>query len=173
VPPAIEALAGWRVVRPASAELPALLELWWRVPSVWDSLGAEDRALWPNEQPRASRLWDFDLEFSVELMRNQVRTRLLGVRLAPERSGQEAAWAATTGGAGLYHQHPERVEHLPDVRFPDRQLPELRLQVAVVRRLEALLVRPQELVFDLVTARAYGRGPSQRTALRFRGEETP
>lgn len=173
VPRALEALAGWRVVRQASAELPALLELWWRVPSVWDSLDEADRALWPNEQPRASRLWDFDLEFSVELARNQVRTRLLGVRLAPERSGPTAEWAVITGGAGLYGQHPEKVETLPDVRFPDRQLPELRLQVAVVRRLEALLVRPEELVFDLITARSYGRGLSQRTALRFRGEDTP
>jgi hypothetical protein len=173
VPAADSGAAGWRVIRPAGDDAPARLELWWRVPSVWDSLDALDRALWANEAPLASRLWDFDLEFGVELSRNQCRTRLLSARLSHERSIVEATYQVLTGGGGLYASEPRQVERLPDVRFPAAQTPELRIQVNLVRKLEALLVRPEELVFDLVVSRSYGRGRSQRSPLVHRESVTP
>jgi hypothetical protein len=138
------------------------------VPSVWDSLEPADRAIWVNEEPFAVRLWDFDLEFAVELQRNQCRSRLLGVRLSHERSADHAAYAVATGTGGLYQNDPQRVEHLPDVRFPSPETPELRIQVNLVERLAALLARPGELVFDLVVSRSYGRGRSQRARLMRR-----
>lgn len=173
VPSADEATAGWRVVREATADEPARIELWWRVPPVWDSLEAADRAIWSNEAPLARRLWDFDLEFGVELLRNQCRTRMLGARLSHARSGAEAAYEVLTGGGGLYAEDARRVERLPDVRFPAPQTPELRIQVNLVRKLEALLVRPEELVFDLVVSRSYGRGLSQRSQLVHRESAAP
>src|SRR5262249_44337247 len=141
VPAVDEGTAGWQVVQPVAGGARASVELWWRVPSVWDSLELADRAIWLNEEPFASRLWDFDLEFAVELARNQCRSRMLGVRLSPERSTDQAAYAVTTGAAGLYQYDPRRVERLPDAHFPGPQIPELRIRLNLVERLSALLAR--------------------------------
>lgn len=173
VPAADGAAAGWRVVQPATESAPARVELWWRVPSVWDSLDELDRGLWANEAPLASRLWDFDLEFAVELERNQCRERMLTVRLSHERSLADATYQVLTGGGGLFASEPRQVERLPDVKFPSAQDPVLRVQVNLVRKLEALLARPEELVFDLVVSRTYGRGRSQRSLLAHQESVTP
>lgn len=173
VPAADAGAAGWRVVSPATERAPARLELWWRVPSVWDSLDEVDRALWANEAPLASRLWDFDLEFAIELERNQCRTRLLAARLSHQGSINDATYQVLTGGGGLFASEPRQVERLPDVKFPSAQDPVLRVQVNLVRKLEALLARPEELVFDLVVSRTYGRGRSQRSPIVHRESVTP
>lgn len=63
------------------------VELWWPVPSVWDSFDAFDREMWKNERPFAERLWDVDIHFCVLMTVNACRIPLLVVKSSPFNQG--------------------------------------------------------------------------------------
>ncbi|HEY0988059.1 MAG TPA: hypothetical protein VGD80_13440, partial [Kofleriaceae bacterium] len=79
--PAVDpATAGWRIDG-------GDLALWWRIPSVWDSLDEIERAIWASERPFAARLWDFDLRYAIRIRRSGALRPLLSIRLVAPASG--------------------------------------------------------------------------------------
>jgi hypothetical protein len=167
--PAVDvASSGWRLLRRATATEPARLELWWRVPSVWLSLEAGDRAIWKNEAPFASRIWDFDLGFDVKIQRHQVGHLLLTVRLDREASSDRAAYAVKTGGSWFFERSQNRIETLPTAFFPSAVEPEIRVAVNASMDIATLLERPEPLALDLWVSRPYGSGVRQRCRLARR-----
>lgn len=56
------------------------VEVWWPVPSVWQSLDAIEGEMWQNEKPFAERLWDFDIYYTAFITINTCRVPLFIVK---------------------------------------------------------------------------------------------
>jgi len=174
------------VVNPASAgwdfNSDGRLEIWWQVPSVWESLDEVEREIWINEKPFATRLWDFDLQYTLQITRFKddpifkTITPLLTVRLAPPASGALTRpnvpyFLARTLAGSLYWNKPGKIEeHTLTIESPF--LPVLNLSERVDTALSLNMTEPFKIqaaefdfVIELHCSRAYGAGKPTVTPL--------
>jgi len=191
VPTVDPASAGW------AFNAAGRLEVWWRVPSVWDSLDDTERALWVNEQPFATRLWDFDLRYSLQIRRFkgdplfETITPLLAVELAHPEPKSAAprdlpGFVARTAGTSLSWDHPGSIEERA-LTLESPFLPRLSLTAAgsIASGFQSLglaatdvfqaLAAEFDFVIELHCSRAYGSAaPTVTTLSRApRREPTP
>jgi hypothetical protein len=190
VPTVDPASAGW------AFNAAGRLEVWWRVPSVWDSLDDTERALWVNEQPFATRLWDFDLRYALQIRRFkgdplfETLTPLVAVELAHPASTSTAprdlpGFVARTAGTSLSWDHPGSVEERA-LTLDSPFLPRLRLTAAgsIASGFQSLalaatdvfqaLAAEFDFVIELHCSRAYGRAaPTVTTLSRAPGGSVP
>ena len=166
-----ESTAGWRFT-PDEDENE--IELWWRVPPVWDSLDPVERRIWGNEEPFASRLWDFDLTYQVQIQRQGILFPLLLVRSIPPDPVEvprapgpppEVKFRVQSAGTFFFASAKGSVELLEPIRLASKFRPELSVRIKVRDNL-ARWMRVEDLVLDLRVARPYGRGEPTITPLR-------
>jgi len=181
VPTVDPASAGW------AFNAAGRLEVWWRVPSVWDSLDETERALWVNEQPFATRLWDFDLRYALQIRRFkgdplfETITPLLAVELAHPDPKSAAprdlpVFVARTTGTSLSWDHPGSVEERA-LTLASPFLPRLSLTAAgsITSGFQSLalaatdvfqaLAAEFDFVIELHCSRAYGGAAPTVTTL--------
>ncbi|MBK8256403.1 MAG: hypothetical protein IPK82_27510 [Polyangiaceae bacterium] len=187
VPTVDPASAGWRV-GPGG-----LLEIWWRVPSVWDSLDDVDRALWINERPLATRLWDFDLRYTLLIRRFkgdplfETVTPLLVVESVPPDPAastpvQIPSFMARTTAGSLYFRAPGKIEERT-LTLASPFMPRLSLSEGSGAGAASLalgmsdtfkhLAAEFDFVIELHCSRAYGPSGSTVTSLSRVASEEP
>jgi hypothetical protein len=150
--------AGWRINPDGK------LEIWWRIPSAWESLDETESAIWANENPYASRLWDFDLKYTLQIRRQGVLMPLVYVRPVPPEPNQEIPangyFTVQTAATYLYH-NPEKegkVEFLEPIPIPSPFRPELSLTLNISETLKRWMGVEDDFVFEVLCFRSYGEG---------------
>lgn len=158
--PAINpATAGWTI------DDKDKLSIWWRIPSVWESLEEQEQALWANEEPYARRLWDFDLKYTLRIRRQAVLIPLVSIvciNLAGLKPGEDipkqGSFSATTAASYLYDKNEGQVETLKEILIASPFKPEILLELNISRNLRNWISIEDDFVFELQCFRNYGKG---------------
>ncbi len=135
------------------------IDIWWEVPSVWESFTRVQTQLWKSEAPFARRLWDFDLKFVLRIRRQGVIMPLVYVQaeaVDPDNLPGSRKYAVTTSGSYLHHEKDGKVEKLAPVALKSKFDPEIRLQLKLNDKLFRWMAVETDFSFELICTRGYG-----------------
>ncbi|MDH5652985.1 MAG: hypothetical protein OEZ39_14105 [Gammaproteobacteria bacterium] len=146
------------------------IEFIWRIPSAWQSLSEKEQALWPNEKPYATRLWDFDLCYTLQLRRQGILRPLFHLRLIADENTRpdDGPWFSVQTMASYLYKDPVkkgRVEFLDPVTIPSPFLPKLSVRLRGTDKLISWIKREDDFVFELHCSRARGDSPPTRNRI--------
>lgn len=148
-----QAKMGWKFGDESS------IQLWWKIPSVWESINNIQVKIWQNEEPFASRLWDFDLKFTIRIRRQGVVIPLAYVQAEPLNDPvvpDSRDYVVTTAGSYLYGSKEGKVEKLNPIALESKFNPLLKIQFNVSEKLLRWMSFEPDFVFELVCTRTYG-----------------
>ncbi|NOQ27977.1 MAG: hypothetical protein GQ564_21650 [Bacteroidales bacterium] len=151
------------------------IKIWWKVPSVWESLDEHQKRMWKNEAPFAKRLWDFDLKYVLQISRGGTVIPLAYLQIIPpgddNTNSNVASFNLTTAASHLFMETTKqgKIEKQPEVDLNDGSEitppifleawynPELLLKFKVSKELKLWLNEEKEdFYFQLKCLRGYG-----------------
>ncbi|WP_422362269.1 hypothetical protein [Reichenbachiella sp.] len=148
--------------------------IWWKVPSVWESLDKLEKSIWRHEAPFAQRLWDFDIQYNIILSKNL--TRITQIRVRPEsvsadQSSEdliERRFEVQATGNKLFFETYGSVEPPRSVILPSPFEPYIKIEVQVDPALFETIRREDFFAYELECSRLYGRNRVSNTKIFYR-----
>lgn len=151
-------LSGWKKLDEET------IEVWWRIPSAWQSLTEAQQKLWANEKPFANRLWDSDISYTLRIVMQSTQITLAlvkplsGKEMEPNEKGEKLPanvplYQLTTPGKYLYVDE-QKLEQQP-VHPASPFMPELRITLKATDAFKPFL-HSQDEFLEMVCSRPYG-----------------
>lgn len=147
------------------------INIWWKIPSVWESFTKIQTKIWKNEEPFAKRLWDFDLKYTIQIRRQGVIMPLLYIQaeaVDQKNLPDLRKYIVTTAGSYLFHEKDGKVEKLAPISLKSRFDPELKLSLNVNEKLVRWMSVENDFVFEIICTRSYGHNRVSKSKITIK-----